>query len=59
MWWIVLRDTESEDTVDVLDVNIPVLVPSCVSDGVDVTCVVVVVGSCEWCVVSQGVLVMW
>ena len=46
MWWIVLRDAEGEDTVDVLNVNIPVFMSSCVSDGVYEAGVVVVVGSC-------------
>ena len=46
MWWIVLRDAEGEDTVDVLNVNIPVFMSSCVSDSVYEAGVVVVVGSC-------------
>ena len=46
MWWIVLRDAEGEDPVDVLDVNLPVCMTSGVSNGVYEAGVVVVVGSC-------------
>ena len=46
VWWVVLRDTKDEDTVDVLDVNIPVFMSSSVSNGVYEAGVVVVVGSC-------------
>ena len=46
MWWIVLGDAEGEDTVDVLDVNIPVFMSSCVSNGVYEAGVVVFVVGC-------------
>ena len=46
MWWIMLRDAVCEDTVDVLDVNIPVFMSSCVSDGVYEAGVVVFVVGC-------------
>ena len=48
VWLVVLGDTVDEYSIDVLDVHIPVFVPPCVSDRVDVTCMVVVVGSCDW-----------
>ena len=59
VWLVVLGDTVDEYSINVLDVHIPVYVPPCVSDRVNVTCMVVVVGSCDWYVVVQGVLVVW